>query len=253
MGRERSNDAEVAYDALAPAYDDFTASYQAGSWTGKLAGLAEAQGLPGRRLLDVGCGTGKSTAPMLERGWEVVGCDISAGMLEVARERLGAGIELALADVRELPVFGEFDLVWAVNDTLNYVLDPAEFGDALVGMRRNLAPGGALVFDLNTLHSFRSGFAAEETREVGGRTMTWSGQTAPDVAPGSICEVRIEVGGGESSLHRQRHYPETEVVEAMGRSGLEFLGVWGELEGELSQPLDEGRHTKAAYLARPLP
>jgi SAM-dependent methyltransferase len=252
MAAREIDHAQVTYDAMAPVYDDFTAGYQAESWTGKLAAKAEDLGLRGRRLLDVGCGTGKSAAPMLARGWEVSGCDISPRMLAVARERLGEAVELEVADVRDLPVFGEFDLVWAVNDTLNYLLDGDEMRAALAGMRANLGAGGVALFDLNTLGTFRASFSATETRERQGRAMTWRGLSSPDAPPGSICEARVEVsGGGADHVHRQRHFPSEEVIELLERAGLGCLQAWGELEGELGQPLDEARHTKAVYLARP--
>ena len=77
--------AQLAYDALAPSYDTFTAHHDQAGWTGALLDLARAAGLRGRRVLDVGCGTGGAIPPMLERGFAVTGADISAAMLDVAR------------------------------------------------------------------------------------------------------------------------------------------------------------------------
>src|SRR5437879_6316065 len=77
----------AAYEGFAPFYDLFTHSYQHERYLENLEALAIEHGLTGRRLLDVGCGTGKSFVPMLRRGYEVVGCDISPAMVEVARGR----------------------------------------------------------------------------------------------------------------------------------------------------------------------
>ena len=46
-------------------------------------------GLPGNRVLDAGCGTGKSFLPLLERGFEVTACDQSEAMLDVAASKAG--------------------------------------------------------------------------------------------------------------------------------------------------------------------
>ncbi len=247
--------ARIAYDAIAPVYDDFSSGYEAASWTAGLAEKAEGLGLGGRRLLDVGCGTGKSTAPMLARGWEVSGCDISAEMLVVARERLGDSVELSVADARELPVFGEFDLVWALNDTLNYLLDDGDLQAALAGMGANLAADGVLLFDLNTISMFRASFSAQDTREIGARRMSWGGLSAADAPAGSTFEARVETSeaADRTHLHRQRHYPEADALEALERAGLRCLEIWGDIEGEQSQPLDEARHQKAIYLAQKMP
>lgn len=252
MGGSASDRGLDAYQALAPAYDDFTHGYQAGTWTGKLEAKALRWGVEGRRLLDVGCGTGKSFLAMVERGWDVVGCDISPAMLELAREKAG-DVPLHVADVRELPVFGEFDLVWALNDTLNYLMSEEELEAALVGLKANLAAGGVLLFDLNTLSTMREMFTEEMVREVDGRAMHWTGMASEEeVKPGTINTARFEVRGepGPSHEHSQRHFPEAAVLAALRRAGLECLEVWGDHEGEQDQPLDEERHEKAIYLAR---
>jgi SAM-dependent methyltransferase len=250
--------AEQAYEAIAPVYDDFTAHHDYELWLGNLLPELRRHGLRGRRLLDVGCGTGKSFLPMLERGWDVTACDISASMLELARAKAGDVARLAVADMRELPVFGEFDLVWALDDAVNYLLSAKEMGDALSGMRANLAPGGLLMFDLNTLQAYRSFFAEVQQVERGGRRLVWRGQASADTPPGSISEARFEVeseaNGGEdveTHLHRQRHFPEAEVLELLDASGLKCLDVFGHgFDAVLEQPVEELVHTKAVYIAR---
>jgi SAM-dependent methyltransferase len=250
--------AEHAYEAIAPVYDDFTAHHDYELWLGNLLPKLSDRGLSGRRLLDVGCGTGKSFLPMLERGWDVTACDISASMLELARAKAGDAVRLTVADMRKLPAFGEFDLVWALDDAVNYLLSGEELGQALSGMRGNLAPGGLLMFDVNTLKSYRTFFAETETVERRGRRLVWRGQASPDTPPGSISEARFEVEaasgaktGVETHVHRQRHFPEAEVLDLLEAAGLECLDVFGHgFDAVPKQPLEELVHTKAVYIAR---
>lgn len=240
----------AAYQTFAPFYDAYTDGYQFETWTGKLAAKAEAFGPADRRLLDVGCGTGKSFLAMLDRGWSVVGCDVSPAMIEVAREKVGDSVRLEVADARALPAYGSFDLVWALNDTLNYLLGADELRSALEGMKANLAEGGILLFDLNTLSTFRSSFVGNHDRE-GEQSMAWIG-LEESIEPGSTCEARLEVVGDPATthVHRQHHFPEAEVLETIDRAGLDCLQVWGDHEGEQEQPLDEERHQKAIFIAR---
>jgi SAM-dependent methyltransferase len=242
--------AQRTYEAMAPVYDDFTGHYESEAWIADLVKALERRGLTGRRLLDVGCGTGTSFLPMLAQGWEVTGCDISSAMLERAREKAGDVVQLAVADMLDLPEFGEFDLVWALDDAINYLLSPEELGRALAGMRANLAPTGLLLFDVNELRAYRTFFAETTVVERGGRRLIWRGQAADDVPPGSICESQLEVAPGEVLTHRQRHFPEAEVQAALAQAGLECLDVYGHgLDGIPTQPL-ESTHTKAIYIAR---
>ena len=242
--------AQRTYDAMAPVYDDFTGHYESEEWIADLVKVLEQHGLQGKRLLDVGCGTGTSFLPMLAQGWAVTACDISMAMLELAREKAGDGVRLEIADMLELPRFGEFDLVWALDDAVNYLLSPEELGRALAGMRANLAPTGLLLFDLNELQAYRTFFAETVEIERNGRRLVWRGTATPDVAPGSICESRLEFGPGEVATHRQRHFPEAEVLAALARAGLVCLDVYGHgLDGIPTQPL-QSTHTKAIYIAR---
>jgi SAM-dependent methyltransferase len=254
VSEEQRDVARVTYDAFAPAYDDFTHAYMNERWTGRLLGKAERWGLEGRRLLDVACGTGKSFIPMLDRGWEVTGCDISAEMVAIAREKAGDRAVLSVADMRELPVFGEFDLVWAIDDAINYLLSPAELRAALTGMAANLAPSGVLLFDVNTLIVFQTFFSSETVVEQNGRRLVWRGQgTAEEVEPGSIGTAVLESDDDsmETHTHRQRHFTEEEIMGAIQAAGLECVEMAGELEGELSETVDEAVHTKAVYVCRP--
>ncbi|HVY78238.1 MAG TPA: methyltransferase domain-containing protein [Solirubrobacterales bacterium] len=246
--------AERTYEAMAAVYDDFTAHHEYDLWTADLLKILERHGLRGERLLDVGCGTGKSFLEMLPRGWKVTGCDISPEMLERAHSKAGEAVELTVADMLDLPVFGEFDLVWALDDAVNYLLSPAELERALAGMRANLAPTGLLLFDVNALRAYRTFFAETEVVERGGRRLVWRGLAAPDVPPSSICEARLELDSGEALSHRQRHFPEAEVLAALRGAGLECLDIYGHgIDGIPRQPLDETTHTKAIYIARGAP
>ena len=72
---------------------------------------------------------------MLRRGWEILGCDLTPAMLAEARAKFGDAVPLETADIRELPVFGEFELVWALNDVINYLVGDGDLERALKGMR----------------------------------------------------------------------------------------------------------------------
>jgi SAM-dependent methyltransferase len=256
-GRPRA--AEIAYEAIAPFYDDFTAHHDYGIWLGNLLPELKRHGLRGNRLLDVGCGTGKSFIPMLERGWQVTACDISAGMVELARAKVGEAVELAVADMRELPRFGEFDLVWCLDDAVNYLLSGEELEQALRGMRGNLRDDGLLMFDVNTLYAYRTFFAEEVVVERDGRRLVWKGRSTPAAEPGSISEASFEVLPPEGEdgprtapeMHRQRHFPEAEVLATLATTGFECLEVFGHgHDAVLKQPLRDEVHSKAVYIAR---
>jgi len=254
------DDARVAYEAIAPVYDDFTAHHDFDLWLNNLFPKLEKHGLSGDLLLDVGCGTGKSFLSMLRRGWKVAGCDISPAMLGIARQKVGEShAQLVQADMRELPVLGSFDLVWALDDAINYLLSQGELVNTLEGMRRNLAPRGLLMFDVNTIKVFRTFFAEEVVVDHGDSRLSWRGLTSPNFQSGSIAEARFSaLSKGEvgtpiipTATHRERHFPERAIIDALKVAGLDCLDVYGHQDDAVPQrPLDESVHTKAVYIAR---
>jgi SAM-dependent methyltransferase len=248
-----------AYEPFAPLYDRFTAAYDHERWLTAVENLAHEQGLSGRRLLDVGCGSGKSFLPLLARGYEVTACDISPAMVEEARRKAEGRAWVVVADMRALPPLGEFDLITCLDDALNYLLDDGDLEAALASMGSQLAPGGVLVFDTNTLHTYRSVFSTVFAHERDGAFFCWRGEGDPDCGPGSVCAATIEafaVAHGPwwsraSSRHVQRHYPRSEVLAALDAARLECVALKGQSPGvRVSDEPDESLHTKLIYAAK---
>jgi SAM-dependent methyltransferase len=251
------SDATRAYAVLAPAYDLLTAEYAYGPWLSAIERLAREHGLSGHRLLDVGCGTGKSFLPLMQRGFHVTACDISPEMVALAREKAGAGVDVHVADMRRLPTFGEFDLITCIDDAINHLLTPGEVADALSGMYDNLAPGGILVFDANTLAAYRQ--VPDVVVEDEDRLLRWRGGLAELEEPGGEAEVVIDVFAREGdglwrrslSRQRHRHHPIDELCELVEEAGLELAAVLGQRPGAvLDAELDEELHRKAVFIAR---
>jgi SAM-dependent methyltransferase len=251
--------ARAAYDAFAEHYDLFTADHDYDAWTSTLEALAVDHGLRGRRLLDVACGTGKSFLPMLRRGYEVAGCDISQEMLRIADEKARGRARLESCDMRHLPTLGQFDLVFCLDDAMNYLLTPDELGAAMDGLCRNLAPHGVGVFDVNTLASYRTFFGSRCVVSGDDRVVIWEGQAAPTFARAEIAQATVEILVRESdaqwarscAAHYQRHHPRSVIEAAIEPAGLRLAGVYGMyLDGSVSAGFDEHENSKAVYVVR---
>jgi SAM-dependent methyltransferase len=96
------------------------------------------------RVLDAGCGDGWYAEQLAARGARVSAIDASPRMVEHARRRLGAAVEVRVADLGEPLDFadGSFDgIVSAL--ALEHVRD---WDAAFAELRRILVPGGWLLF-----------------------------------------------------------------------------------------------------------
>jgi len=250
------NPARATYEAFAPIYNEFNHQNDYEMWLGEtLLPELEKHGLKRGRALDVGCGTGRAFGPLLRRGWEVRACDLSPAMLERAREEGGDRVQLDIADMRELPDYGEFELVLSLNDSVNYLLGDEDLERALARMRANLADDGLLLFDVNSKGTYDSGFwsGSSHTVEHEGRSWTWLGLGEVEGEP-SVFETRIEGDDIDPIVHRERFRPEAEVRKTMGVAGLDCLAALGMQEIDekvvLSDPVDESRDYKVVYIGR---
>jgi SAM-dependent methyltransferase len=105
---------------------------------------------PGR-LLDLGCGTGRLLVPFARRGYPVLGVDLSAEMLAVAREKAGATVHLLRANLAELDCLreGSFDYATCLFSTLGMVVGSAARRRVLGHTFRVLRPGGRFVLHVH--------------------------------------------------------------------------------------------------------
>jgi SAM-dependent methyltransferase len=259
MNRNRAHPdhALETFECMAPFYDAFTAHHDYELWLGNLLPELRERGLPEHgRLLDLACGTGKSFLPLLSRGWTVTGVDASPAMLAEAQAKTRGLARLVRADLRDLPCLGQFDLVWCLDDAVNYLLAPDELTACFAGVRRNLAPTGLSLFDVDALASYRGFFATTEVVAHDEGHLIWRGQTPKNAGPGVQARAELEVRDGRGRLverivHRQRHYSVSEVAACLDAAGLELVDVFGHgTDAVLEQPLDEARHTKAIFITR---
>jgi SAM-dependent methyltransferase len=247
-----------SYNSMAAVYDRFTAHHDYAAWTATLEGLATRHGLVGRRLLDAGCGTGKSFLPLLRRGYDVTAFDLSPAMARLAAAK-APDAAVHVHDIRTVPVLGEFDLVCCLDDCLNHLLDPEQLANAFRALARNLAPAGVLMFDVNTLATYRGFFAELTVSPAPDEVLIWSGEAdgthaESEEARATLSAFRRQANGRweQFSLqHRQRHHGRARICAALEDARLEPVAVYGQgLDGVPEPELDELVHTKAVYLAR---
>ncbi len=110
----------------------------------KLAGLAA-----GGRALELAVGTGRVAIPLVERGVEVVGIELSAAMVGRLREKADeATLPVVVGDMTTARAGGTFALVYLVYNTISNLLSQEEQVECFRNAARHLEPGGRFVVEL---------------------------------------------------------------------------------------------------------
>ena len=164
-----------AYTSFAQVYDLFMDNVPYEAWSNYVEEILAKEGICDGILLDLGCGTGKMTRIMAEKGFDMIGIDNSMEMLDMAREyeydrEEDSGILYLLQDMREFELYGTVRAVYSACDCLNYIMEEDELLTVFRLVNNYLDPKGLFIFDMNTSYKYEHLLAENtiaENREEG--------------------------------------------------------------------------------------
>ncbi len=229
-----------AYTGFAQVYDLFMDNVPYEEWSRYLIGLLREYGIKDGTVLELGCGTGKMTRLLRREGYDMIGVDSSAEMLELAAEAsltpetevLYDDILYLLQDMRELELCGSVRAAVSVCDSLNYLLREQDLLETFRRVRQYLEPGGIFIFDMNTLYKYREllGEATiAENREEG--SFIWENYFDAESGINEY-DLTLFVRGKDGlyrkyeETHFQRAYELTTVKGLLEKAGFTFAAAY---------------------------
>jgi SAM-dependent methyltransferase len=146
-----------AFDQIAEFYDDDMGRRAP---AGDIDFYVSQARLSGGPILELGCGTGRITIPMVKAGHEVEGADASLPMLNVLRAKADnhltplerERLSLREIDMRDYESSRSFALIICPYSAFNYLLEELEQTKVLEKARELLRPGGRFVLDTFVPH-----------------------------------------------------------------------------------------------------
>jgi len=210
--------------------------------------LALAQGA---QVLDLGCGFGRHALGLAHRGYRVTGLELSAPMLELAREMAASGhvtVEWLRRDMRDLAGLGPFDACICLYTAFGFFSD-GENRRVLEQVRDCLRPDGCLMLDVSNPLALMSAWPQRSWREskngvkleatqfdaLAGRAISHRTLFRPDGTRVDLPETSV------------RMYPPHELANLLRDCGFEVEQVYGGLRHE---PLEWNKSVRQVWVAR---
>jgi SAM-dependent methyltransferase len=199
---------------------------------------------PVRSVLDLGCGTGGHAIPLARRGYDVVGVDLSAAMLDQAQRKAASSdvaVTLLQGDARSADAGREFDAVIVMFAVIGYQLENADVRALLRNARRHLRPGGVLVFD-----AWHGPGVIADPPGSGERDIETPSGPLKRVVSGELdvrhhrCTVRYRLVSGDHEdreTHVMRYFFPLELELFCELEGLDLVSLtpFGTLDGEVAR------------------
>ena len=230
------------YEALASSYDALTEDVGYEKRADFLEKLFRRSRIPVRVVLDLACGTGTMTWLLTGRGYELIGVDGSEEMLAAAMSKTGSvqGVPPIFLhqSMPKLDLYGTVDAAVCCLDSLNYLTDPADVRRTFRRLHLFIAPGGVLVFDVNTaakLAALDGQVFLDETEDT---YCVWRTEYRRGVCTYYMDLFTLtEDGSWDRSfeLHRQRGYSVEQMTRWLEEAGFADVRTWG--DGKLRRPV----------------
>lgn len=225
-----------AYTSFAEVYDTFMDNVPYEEWAEYLAELLQEYDIEEGLVLDLGCGTGSLTEILAAKGYDMIGADGSAEMLEIAMEKKaqsGHDILYLLQDMREFELYGTVRAVVSVCDCVNYITDEKELEQVFRLVNNYLDPEGIFIFDFNTEYKYKEILGeqtiAEDREDC---SFIWDNYYYEDESMNEY-ELTLFIKEQDSNLYRkyqEMHYQKAYTLDAMRElvewSGLEFVTAY---------------------------
>ncbi len=203
---------------------------------------------PVRRIVEPACGTGRVLAALAARGYEVLGYDLSPGMVAFASAKLArAGGQVMRGDMATFRPPGRYDAAINLVNSIGYLLEEDAIASHLARVGEAVRPGGVYLvqFSYGGEPPEQASFGPWPNARAGLRTeLTWRVAREDREARRSYQECRIVAWRGQEQRvleesHVLRYWTQEDFDRLIGASEFELVAVYFDRFEE--KPLDEPR------------
>lgn len=192
------------------------------------------------KLLDLACGKGRHSIYLNQKGFNVVGVDLSAQNIEHAKQFENDRLHFFIQDMRHDFAENEFDFVLNMFTSFGYFDSDEENAQAIKVAADALKPGGKLLIDFLNPYKVIHNLVPCEEKQIEGITFQITKRLSED---GYILkDIKFEDNG------RQHHYQEkvkairrVEFLSYFKKAGLQLIEIFGDYHFNAYDPEDSHR------------
>ena len=227
-----------SYQSLADSYDALMADAEHRRRAAFLMRAFRKSKPAVHTVLDLACGTGSLTRLLAQRGYEMIGADLSEEMLAQAAEKCrGVGdpepIFLHQA-MEDLDLYGTIDACVCCLDSVNYVTRSGKLARAFQRVHTFLMPGGLFLFDINTPDKLRGLDGQMFLDETEDAYCVWRAEYSPRRR---VCTYGMDIfqrmegdlWQRREELHEEYAYEPDELEALLRLAGFRQIKQYGEL------------------------
>lgn len=239
----------MSYGVFSEFYDALTANVSYDTVAQVLSSLLTRYGKSRGLLLDLACGTGSVSVRLAEKGYEVIGVDLSPEMLSEAQNKAyttGQNILFLCQDMTKLDLYGTVDAAVCTLDGLCHLPDEESLSAALRKVSLFMNPGGVFLFDVNSVYKHRAVLGNNtfvyDTDEV---YCVWQNTLLPDGVTVQMdldfFEPVSDAGDyvRQSERFTERAYPRETLEAMLKKAGFTVLDVFDGYSGKPAHDTSE--------------
>lgn len=183
-----------------------------------------------KRILEIGCGTGKFGAKFSHDDFEIYGLDKSIDMLKVAKLRAYNNFRIICGDMINFHFAKNFDFIFCVHDTINYLLLPNEINQVLGSVKGLMTEKSIFMFDITSEYNVIKNFHGKVKKyHVNGIKIEWSNDYEKNKnLIYSTLKFQDKNGLAVTETHIQRVYSIEEMISIIKANDFKIIDILGD-------------------------
>ncbi|MDD6727725.1 MAG: class I SAM-dependent methyltransferase [Eubacteriales bacterium] len=230
-----------SYNTFAQFYDSLTENVEYSERTDYILSLYNSAGGKVGNVLDLACGTGSVALNLTEKGFNVIGLDLSAEMLSVADSKAQGDVKFVCGDMTDFSFNKRFNLCVCCLDSINHLTDLSAVQKCFDCVYNSLENDGIFIFDVNTVYKHNE-VLADNTFVFDEEDffLSWDNELEDDGVVRILLDFFV-FNGENYDRYSEEFYEKAYTVDELksALSKYEILGIYDEMSENRPKPDSE--------------